>query len=168
MQKKAGLDDETIQNARIYEAHGSKIYKELHEDYSVASITEYVTLYAEMIPDEEQSAEEGDRAIYAFHYDKESNKPHGVPFKFLVRPVSKVGRCNVALAHERRVNSLRIPRNVYPSVPASKGSNSRKSSSQWFTGAHTQSRRISRMVGIFLTWPWIQRRGEANGLQMTS
>lgn len=88
LQKKAGLDDETIRNTRIYEAHGGKIYKELSEDYSVASVNEFVTLYAERIPEEEQKAEDGDKAIYAFHFDKEPNKPHGVPFKFLVKPVS--------------------------------------------------------------------------------
>lgn len=88
LQKKANLDDETIRNSRIYEAHGGKIHKELSEDYSVASVNEFVTLYAERIPEEEQNAEEGDRVIYAFHFDREPNKPHGVPFKFLVKPVS--------------------------------------------------------------------------------
>lgn len=87
LQKKANLDDETIRNTRIYEAHGGKIYKELSEEYSVASVNEFVTLYAERIPEEEQTAEEGDRKIYAFHFDKEPNKPHGVPFRFLVKPV---------------------------------------------------------------------------------
>ncbi len=88
LQKKANLDDETIRNTRIYEAHGGKIHKELSEDYSVASVNEFVTLYAERIPEEEQNADKDDRAIHAFHFDKEPNKPHGVPFKFLVKPVS--------------------------------------------------------------------------------
>ncbi len=92
LQKKANLDDETIQNIRIYEAHGGKIYKELSEDYSVASVNEFVTLYAERIPEEELKAEDGDGAIFTFHFDKEPNKPHGVPFKFLVKPVSSLRR----------------------------------------------------------------------------
>lgn len=87
LQKKAGLDDETIQNLRIYEAHAGKFYKQLAGDYSVASITEFVVLYAERIPEEEQSADETDKVISVFHFDKESNKTHGVPFKFLVKPV---------------------------------------------------------------------------------
>lgn len=87
LQKKANLDEETIRNTRIYEAHGGKIYKELSEEYSVASVNEFVTLYAERIPEEEQTAEEGDRSLSAFHFDKEPNKPHGVPFRFLVKPV---------------------------------------------------------------------------------
>lgn len=87
LQKKANLDDETIQNTRIYEAHGGKFHKELSEDYSVVGINEFIALYAERIPEEEQQAEPADRAIYAFHFDREPNKPHGVPFKFVVKPV---------------------------------------------------------------------------------
>lgn len=89
LQKKANLDDDTIQNTRIYESHGSKVYKELSEDYSVASINEFVILYAEVIPEEERNAVEGEKAIYAFHFEKEPNKPHGIPFKFVVKPVRK-------------------------------------------------------------------------------
>ncbi|KAL6722165.1 ubiquitin-specific protease ubp15 [Lecanora helva] len=86
LQKKANIDNETLGNVRIYEAHGSKVYKELSADHSTGTLSEFTTLYAEMIPEEERNAEEGDTAIYCYHFDKESNKPHGVPFKFLVRP----------------------------------------------------------------------------------
>ena len=87
LQKKANLDDATVQNIRVYEAHGSKVYKELPEDYAVAGINEFIILYAEVIPEEERNAVEGDRAIYCFHFDKEPNKVHGIPFKFVVKPV---------------------------------------------------------------------------------
>lgn len=89
LQKKANLSDEVTRTIRIYEAHNSRVYKELVEDYPVASITDFVTLFAESIPEDERTASEGDRPIYAFHFDKEPNKPHGVPFKFLVKPVSE-------------------------------------------------------------------------------
>lgn len=82
------LEDETLANVRIYEAHGGKVYRELSADYQVTTLSEFTTLYAEVIPEEERDAEEGDTAIYCYHFDKESNKPHGVPFKFLVKPVS--------------------------------------------------------------------------------
>ena len=88
LQKKASLTDEVVRTIRLYEAHNSKVYKELVEDFPVASITDFVTLFAESIPEEERAASEVDRPIYAFHFDKEPNKPHGVPFKFLVKPVS--------------------------------------------------------------------------------
>lgn len=86
LQRKANLSDEVVRTIRVYEAHNSKVYKELVEDYPVASITDFVTLFAESTPEEERTASEGDRPIYAFHFDKEPNKPHGVPFKFLVKP----------------------------------------------------------------------------------
>lgn len=92
LQKKANLDDETLHNVRIYESHGGKVYRELPEDFPVATISEFTALYAEVVPEEEQNAEDGDGAIYCFHFDKEPNKPHGIPFKFLVKPVSQDGR----------------------------------------------------------------------------
>lgn len=48
-------------------------------------INDYVTLYAEKIPEDELNATEDDRAIFCFHYDKEPTKPHGVPFKFVLK-----------------------------------------------------------------------------------
>ena len=87
LQKKANIDDEEMQNIRLYEAHGGKVYKELDNDFSVTSVNEFVILYAERIPDDERNACKDDRSIYAFHFDKEPNKTHGVPFKFIVKPV---------------------------------------------------------------------------------
>ena len=88
LQKKANLSEEIVKTIRFFEVHNSKVHKELNENFSVASITEYITLYAESTPEEEKNADEDDAAIYAFHFDKEPNKPHGVPFKFVVKPVS--------------------------------------------------------------------------------
>lgn len=90
LRKKANIDEATLSNVRIYEAHNSKFYKELDQDYQVTPISEFINLYAEVIPEEERHAEEGDTGIYCFHFDKEINKPYGVPFKFLVKPVSSI------------------------------------------------------------------------------
>ena len=56
------------------------------EDFNVTGVNEFVTLYAERIPEEEFVATEEDRGIYCFHFDKEPSKPHGVPFKFTLKP----------------------------------------------------------------------------------
>lgn len=85
LQKKLNLDDEASRHIRIYEAHNGKIYRELPVDFNVASVNEFVTTYAERIPDEELNAAEGDQEISCFHFDKEPTKPHGVPFKFLLK-----------------------------------------------------------------------------------
>jgi ubiquitin carboxyl-terminal hydrolase 7 len=87
LQKKAKLDDATIRQVRLYEAHGGKVYKELSPDHTVVGVGEYAPVYAEKIPDEELHAEEGDKFITAFHFQKEPTKTHGTSFKFLVKPV---------------------------------------------------------------------------------
>ncbi|KAI9798682.1 MAG: hypothetical protein M1833_004671 [Piccolia ochrophora] len=84
--RKANLDAETGKSIRLYEVHSNKIYKELHMNFSVASVNEFVSLYAEKVPQEELECEESDKAIYAFHFNKEPSKAHGVPFKFIVKP----------------------------------------------------------------------------------
>ena len=88
LKRKANLDEETMQNIRLYILHGHKVQKEINLTYSVASVPEYYQLYAERIPEDERNLEEGDRSIYAYHFEKEPNKPHGVPFVFYLKPVS--------------------------------------------------------------------------------
>ena len=73
---------------RIWEAHAGKVYKELNPDHNVAILSEFTSLYGEVVPEEERHADEGDTAIYCFHFDKEPTKTYGIPFKFLVKPVS--------------------------------------------------------------------------------
>lgn len=76
-----------MQNIRVFEGHSGKLYKELEDTYGVVSITDFVTLYAEPIPEEEQNMDEEDFRINAFNFDKEPSKSYGIPFKFVVKPV---------------------------------------------------------------------------------
>lgn len=85
LQKKANLSDEEVENIRVYEVHSGKVYKVLPKEYSVASLHEFFTLYAERIPDEEKDAPDDAHFINAFHYDKEPNKTHNVPFELLLK-----------------------------------------------------------------------------------
>ena len=88
LQKKAKLDDATTRQVRLYETHGGKVCKELSPEHTVVGLGDYAqVVYAEKIPDEELNAEEGDKFINAFHFQKEPNKTHGTSFKFLVKPV---------------------------------------------------------------------------------
>ncbi|KAL8729800.1 MAG: hypothetical protein Q9166_004523 [cf. Caloplaca sp. 2 TL-2023] len=86
IQKKVNLSEEATSKLRLYESHGCKITRELNFNAGLTSISDYSTLFAELIPEEEEYADEGDTAIYAFHFDKEISKTHGVPFKFVVKP----------------------------------------------------------------------------------
>jgi len=86
LQKKLKLSDEDLQSLRLIEAHQSKVYRELKTDMSLSTINEFVTIYAEKIPEEERQANpDTDRAVYAFHFDKEPVRVHDVPFKFIVK-----------------------------------------------------------------------------------
>ncbi|KAG5291642.1 ubiquitin carboxyl-terminal hydrolase [Histoplasma ohiense] len=84
--KRANLDEEMSKNLRCYEVYGGKVYKEIPENYSILSLSDYVTLYIERIPQEELDMQEGEFKIDCFNFDKEPNKPHGVPFRFVVKP----------------------------------------------------------------------------------
>lgn len=88
LQKKASIDEETARNIRVYEVHGGKVHREYNWDSPVLPITEFSSLYAEVIPEEELNAVEGDSAIFCYHFDKDPNKPHGAPFKFVIKSVS--------------------------------------------------------------------------------
>lgn len=87
--KKANLSEDFVDNIRLYETHSGRIYKELQLDMGVQTFNEWVTIYAERVPEEEKNAtpENGDKAVYCFHFDRETTKTHSTPFKFLVRPV---------------------------------------------------------------------------------
>jgi ubiquitin carboxyl-terminal hydrolase 7 len=96
--KKAKLDDENSKGPiRMYETHNNKVYKELLRDYGVVSINDYVGLIAERVPEEEINAHLG-HFINAFHFQGEPNKPHGIPFRFLIKPVRP------PLAYQARVS----------------------------------------------------------------
>ena len=40
------------------------------------------------IPREELEADDADKVISVFHFSKEVSRTHGVPFRFVVKPVS--------------------------------------------------------------------------------
>ncbi|KAF7712240.1 Ubiquitin carboxyl-terminal hydrolase [Penicillium ucsense] len=85
LQKKANLDENVLQELKLFEAHNGKIYKELNGETNVSAINEYSTIYAARVPAEELNMEEGDRLVSAYNFDKEANRTHGVPFKFVVK-----------------------------------------------------------------------------------
>jgi ubiquitin carboxyl-terminal hydrolase 7 len=93
----------TPPNIRFFEVHSHKIFKSLPLTHAVVGVNEFLTIYAERIPDDEypyvqeallkeqgaldsgSSLPPGDRLIHCFHFEKEPTKPHGVPFTFLMK-----------------------------------------------------------------------------------
>ncbi|KAK4501262.1 hypothetical protein PRZ48_007069 [Zasmidium cellare] len=81
------LPDEILDQIRFYEVHSYKVYKVLPQTHGVIALNEFMSVYAEKIPDEEKELdkEKGDRLLYCFHFEKEPSKSHGVPFIFLMK-----------------------------------------------------------------------------------
>lgn len=155
LQKKLNLEEDEVQNLRVFEAHSGKLYKEHQKNSKIASVNDFVPLYAEKIPEEELKMEQGERTVSAFSFDREPNRPHGVPFKFAVKPVSRQEPLSSTLlmkSYRARFSGRR--RKESPSGPASRASNSRRSSLLLFLGPCTLPLRdISRMVScLHLYW----------------
>ncbi|PLN77676.1 ubiquitin C-terminal hydrolase [Aspergillus taichungensis] len=125
LQKKANLDDETIRNTRIYEAHGGKIYKEYQAESKVAGINEFVTLYATRVPEEEIEIAEGERLINAFNFDREPSRPHGVPFKFVVKSGEVFSKTKERLSKRTGIKGKQFEKIKFAVVPRTLYSNPR-------------------------------------------
>lgn len=86
--KKAQLPEEgEAGKIRVFEVNNHKFYREMAREYPVISINEYTGLVAERMSPEEAEATDKD-FINCFHFQNEPTRPHGMPFKFLVIPVS--------------------------------------------------------------------------------
>ena len=86
MRKQKMPEEMDPRRIRIIEVTTGKISRVLAGDFNVGVISEFTNLYAEMIPEEEINMNEDDQMIFCYHFDKEPNKPHGVPFIFVIRP----------------------------------------------------------------------------------
>ena len=93
LRKKANIDDDPARPIRVNAVNNGRIYKELGPDYPVTSIVDYYTLYAERVPEEELQRSENDKLMSCYHCDKDVSKYHGIPFKFVVKPVSISDLC---------------------------------------------------------------------------
>lgn len=92
--KKAQLPEEgEAGKIRVFEVNNHKFYREMAREYPVISINEYTGLVAERMSPEETEATDKD-FINCFHFQNEPTRPHGMPFRFLIIPVS--GRSSVS------------------------------------------------------------------------
>ena len=89
--KKANFGPEIADHLRIYEISQSRVHREYRDTTPLTNVGDYSILVAEVIPEEERNASEDDMTIYCFHFDKEVSKVHGIPFRFIVKPVSVQG-----------------------------------------------------------------------------
>jgi ubiquitin carboxyl-terminal hydrolase 7 len=91
IQKRFGVSDQMVNRLRFFASNGGRYTKEFVHDFNVAAIHDYMTVYCEIVPEEELEMDLAtSRTIEAFHYHKEPSKAHSqsVPFKFVVKKVS--------------------------------------------------------------------------------
>jgi len=104
--KQVKLSSSGTGKIRIFEvSKDGKTQKEFTGSEMIGNIPEPVELYAEVclhipgavflfmafqeIPREELEADDSDKVIGVFHFSKELSRTHGVPFKFVVKRVSR-------------------------------------------------------------------------------
>lgn len=58
---------------------GTELIKDIH-----ATILD--DLYAEEVPKEELALQEDEKVVTCYHFNKDPQRPHGVPFRFVLRP----------------------------------------------------------------------------------
>ena len=76
---------------RVFEvSKDGKQQKEFTGSEMIGNLPEPVELYAEEIPREELEADDADKVISVFHFSREVSRTHGVPFRFVVKPVSAI------------------------------------------------------------------------------
>jgi ubiquitin carboxyl-terminal hydrolase 7 len=89
--KHASIPAEMHDRIRLFEARQHRDYREFQptQNLSMAGLeTSYGSqLFAEPIPLEEEEAGELDKFIVVVHFQKEFTRLHGVPIKFVVKPV---------------------------------------------------------------------------------
>jgi ubiquitin carboxyl-terminal hydrolase 7 len=91
---------------RIFDIHhNGRSQKELTSSEMIGNLPEPAELYAEEIPVEELNIGERDKIIDVFHYSKDPSRYFGVPFKFVIKEVSCVKRCETILTIYRESGS---------------------------------------------------------------
>jgi ubiquitin carboxyl-terminal hydrolase 7 len=88
--KQVTLSSGSTGKIRVFEvSKDGKTQKEFTGSEMIGNIPDPVELYAEEMPREELEADEHEKIISVFHFQKEVSRTHGVPFRFVVKPHEK-------------------------------------------------------------------------------
>ncbi|KAH0446021.1 hypothetical protein IEQ34_025144 [Dendrobium chrysotoxum] len=72
---------------RIFEVVGNgRQQREFNGGEMIGNISELTDLFGEEVPVEELQARDDDKIVNVFHFSKDANRTHGVPFKFVIKP----------------------------------------------------------------------------------
>lgn len=102
---------------RIFEvSKDGKHQREFTGTEMIGNIPDPVELFSEEIPLEELNADESSKIISVFHFSKEPSRTHGVPFRFVVKPVSSYHVWQMDLTLGSRVRSSWTRRSAFRSA----------------------------------------------------
>ncbi|KAI5288712.1 hypothetical protein KEM52_001051 [Ascosphaera acerosa] len=112
LRAKVDAPEEKVKRIRVFEVHNNRIVKEVPGSFGVTGLTEYAPLFAEPVPAEELEMVDGEYRVNAFHFDKEPNRPHGIPFKFVVKPVGHPPRSSSSRLRHQVIRWLTLTAGV--------------------------------------------------------
>ncbi|CZT50859.1 related to human ubiquitin-specific protease [Rhynchosporium secalis] len=85
--KKAGIDDEVKGGPiRLFEVAQHRLSRQIDRNLLVNSLSEYINIMAERVPEDEIGFEDSIDIISAFHFQGEAKNSHGIPFRFRLIP----------------------------------------------------------------------------------
>lgn len=85
---------------RIFEIGNGTAQRIFNGTEPVRDVSDSIELFAEEVPLDELESEESKRIVPVFHYNKEPNRTHGIPFRFVLLPVSIFDEHGVACAQQ--------------------------------------------------------------------
>lgn len=89
LSKNVQLSPEGSQRIKIFEIWNGRQQKEYTGVELIGNLADNAELFAEEVPKEEVDASETDKIINVFHYSREPQRWHGIPFKFVTKPGEK-------------------------------------------------------------------------------
>lgn len=90
LSKSVTLSGQGSKKIRIFEViSNGRQQREFHGTEMIGNINELTDLFGEEVAQDEVNAREEDKVINVFHFSKDANRTHGVPFKFVIRAGEK-------------------------------------------------------------------------------
>lgn len=88
--KNVTLSPSGSKKIRIFEVvSNGRQQREFHGAEMIGNINELTDLFGEEISMEEINAKEDDKVIHVYHFSKDANRTHGVPFRFVIKAGEK-------------------------------------------------------------------------------
>ena len=91
MNKHTSIPAELYDRIRLFDVRWHKEYREFQNTQAISTtsfdISYGTSIFAEPVPVEEGDAGELDRFIIIVHFSKDLTRLHGIPLKFVVKPV---------------------------------------------------------------------------------